>query len=301
MKKLLHISIALTILSAACSSGSNSQAIEKPAYAIDSAAIAVQQPIMARLATALAPHEDDAIHLQMVRAAEMMLGTEYVAGTLDDGDDERVRVYLDRTDCIIFVETIFDLAHAVKQAGADADYSLLCDLVRQSRYRDGICERYSDRIHYTTEWIRQGEARGLMKDITEELGGVDFNDPIDFMSTHRASYRHLADTASAEANHDWEVIAAVEKSLNETPSYYIPEDRIAAIQDQIRSGDIICFMSGTKGLDIAHVSIAYVHDGIVGFIHASQAEGRVIVDPKSISDYTLGRKSSPGIKVIRVL
>lgn len=60
-------------------------------------------------------------------------------------------------------------------------------------------------------------------------------------------------------------------------------------------------MSGTKGLDIAHVSIAYVHDGIVGFIHASQAEGRVIVDPKSISDYTLGRKSSPGIKVIRVL
>lgn len=222
MKKLLHISIALTILSAACSSGSNSQAIEKPAYAIDSAAIAVQQPIMDRLAAALAQNSEDGISEQMVRAAEMMLGTKYVAGTLDDGDDERVRVYLDRTDCIIFVETIFDLAHAVKQAGADADYSLLCDLVRQSRYRDGICERYSDRIHYTTEWIRQGEARGLMKDITEELGGVDFNDPIDFMSTHRASYRHLADTASAEANHDWEVIAAVEKSLNETPSYYIP-------------------------------------------------------------------------------
>ena len=57
----------------------------------------------------------------MVMAAKSMLGTPYVAGTLDeDPDSEKLRVYLTKTDCIIFVETCLNLARTVRNAGGKA-------------------------------------------------------------------------------------------------------------------------------------------------------------------------------------
>ena len=82
---------------------------------------------------------------------------------------------------------------------------------------------------------------------------------------------------------------------------YIPKAKVAGIEDKIKTGDIICFVSAVEGLDIAHVAIAYVKDGKVGFIHASQAAGKVIIDPKSIAGYISSRTNLAGIKVVRPL
>ena len=120
------------------------------------------------------------------------------------------------------------------------------------------------------------------------------------MSAHPGYYRQLKDAATDPvAEQDLETIAAVEKTLSATPQYYIPQDKIKAMEGNIRTGDIIGFMSGTPGLDIAHVVMAYVHDGKVGFIHASMGKMEVIVDPKSIADYALSSKGITGIKVVR--
>lgn len=239
---------------------------------------------------------------RMVKAATLLLDTPYVASTLERGDKEELRVSLTETDCILFVETCFNLVEAVNLYGEEADFDKFADLVRQSRYRGGRVERYSDRVHYTTEWIRQGEARGLLKDMTLELDGISEDRPIKYMSTHKSSYRQLAgaprDTVAA---HDLAVIAEVEKELSEKPQTWIPMETIPLVEDKILSGDIICYMSDIPGLDIAHVAIAYVHDGKVGFIHASSTGKKVMVDPRTIAEYVAGRKRCSGIKVVRVL
>ncbi|MBO4230351.1 MAG: DUF1460 domain-containing protein, partial [Bacteroidales bacterium] len=69
----------------------------------------------------------------------------------------------------------------------------------------------------------------------------------------------------------------------------------------IQSGDIICFVSTVEGLDIAHVGMAYVEDGRVGFIHASQNDGKVVIDSRTIVEYVLPRRNLSGIKVVRPL
>ena len=236
----------------------------------------------------------------MVYAARYLLGTPYVASTLEGGTKEELRVYLTKTDCILFVETCLNLALTKMQGHSDFD--ALAENLRQSRYRGGVVSCYADRIHYTTEWIRLKEKKGILKDITLDLGGIKTEKKIFYMSRNYKSYKHLkdADTDPAAARNR-DIIAGVEEELNQSPQTYIPAARIREIEGQIRSGDIICYMSGVEGLDIAHVAIAYVHDGKVGFIHASQADGKVEIDPLTIADYVKSRKNCPGIKVVRVL
>ncbi len=242
----------------------------------------------------------------MFKAASDLLGQPYVAGTLEGGDHEQVRVYLTQTDCILYVETVMDLAITAKQG--KATFPALAENIRLSRYRDGVAENYSDRIHYTTEWIRQGEKRGILRDITLDLGGEVYDHPISYMSRHPSSYKHLKDAQTDPvSSHDLEVISQVEKTLNETPMTYIPQDRIAQAAPLIKTGDIIAYMSTVEGLDIAHVVMAYVQDDPsypngkkVGFMHASMGKMQVIVDPKSIEEYVKASRSINGIKVMRV-
>ena len=86
----------------------------------------------------------------MVYAGRYLLGTPYVASTLEGGTKEELRIYLTKTDCILFVETCLNLALTKMQGHSDFD--ALAENLRQSRYRDGKVSCYADRIHYTTEW-----------------------------------------------------------------------------------------------------------------------------------------------------
>lgn len=252
----------------------------------------------------------------MIHAGQTLLGNEYVAGTLDGADQEKLTLYLLKTDCILFVETCFNLARAAK--GPEYPNNLFHSFasnVRQTRYRDGRIARYSDRVHYTTEWIRQGEKNGIVEDKSKAFGGVVYDHPIFFMSRNKQYYRQLKgapeDTVAAK---DLAAIEQVEAALNQEPQYYIPDVDIVKAEKFIQSGDIIGYMSATDGLDIAHVVLAYVtdkdgnvvygqhgSDARVGFMHASMAAMKVIVDPKTISDYATSRKSITGIKVVRPL
>ena len=96
-------------------------------------------PVAEKIMKDLLPYKDSKTTGQlMVMAAQKLLGNEYVAGTLEEGDSEDVRVYLSKTDCIIFVETCMNLALTVKLFGKDASFDKLCQMIRQSRYRDGM-------------------------------------------------------------------------------------------------------------------------------------------------------------------
>ena len=238
----------------------------------------------------------------MLLAGERMLGTGYVAGTLDDDPvREDLRIYLTKTDCILFVETCLALARTVAACRADVpSFDSFAMQVASTRYRCRPPYRYSDRIHYTTEWIRRQEGR--LKDLTLDLGGEVYDHPIDFMTKHYKSYKQLADAANIpRAALDLKRIGEIEDELNKEPMTFIPKDKVDAAAWGIESGDIICFVSAVEGLDIAHVAMAYVKGGRVGFMHASQKDGKVEIDRQTIEEYVSSRSNLSGIKVVRPL
>ena len=227
----------------------------------------------------------------MEQTALKMLGTPYVAGTLDQPGKETLTVYLTKTDCILLVETCFNLTLCAQRG--ESRFMNLCDRIRDSRYREGVVNCYADRIHYTTEWIWKEEQRGILKDMTADLGGIPYvNHPINYMGNHPDKYPLMDDV---------EAIKAVEEDLNMVPIDYIPKENIKTIEAEIKSGDIICFVTSVEGLDISHTAIAHVAGGKAGFIHASSLARKVIIDDKSIADFAASQKSCVGIKVVRML
>ena len=238
----------------------------------------------------LKAHQDEEPGNLMVRAANALLGQPYVAGTLEELPDEKLCVYLTRTDCILFVETCLGLVQAAQRNTVSFDYFV--SELQQSRYRDGVCSRYEDRLHYTTEWARQGVARGVLEDMTEALGGVRYDHPVHYMSMHPDAYPRMTDV---------DAIRAVEDSINAETSTYIPKSALKGALGGIRNGDILLFTTTVDGLDVSHCAIAKVEAGKpVRFIHASTGAMKVILEPRTLEEYVMGRKAVTGIQVYRV-
>ena len=238
----------------------------------------------------LEAHQDEGPGNLMVRAANALLGQPYVAGTLDELPNEKLCVFLTRTDCILFVETCLGLVQTARRNTVSFEHFV--SELQCSRYRNGVYSRYEDRLHYTTEWARQGVARGVLEDMTEALGGVRYDHPVHYMSMHPDAYPRMTDV---------EAIKAVEDSINAVPSTYIPKNRLKEALKGIRNGDIILFTTTVDGLDVSHCAIAKVGAGKpVRFIHASTGAMKVILEPRTLEEYVMGRKAVTGIQVYRV-
>ncbi len=241
-----------------------------------------------RILSDLSAHSEDPVPALMVRAGKALEGMPYVAGTLDEPSEE-LRIYLTRTDCIIFVETCLALARTAAQGG---DFQSFAEEIQQSRYRGGQVNAYADRLHYTTEWARQGERRGTLKDITLELGGEVLDRKISYMSSHPDSYPLMDDVGA---------IREAEARLNAEPRHYIPKARVARVLGDLRSGDIICMVTNVEGLDISHVGMALVENGTVHLLHASTGPMKVVKDSRTLTQYLAARSSVIGIQVLRPL
>ena len=246
----------------------------------------------------LAPDRELPMSELVIKVAKHFLGTPYVAGTLEI-EPERLTINTRETDCILFVEMC--LAMSLTAKDAEPTFEKYVDNLRRLRYRNGKVDGYASRLHYTTEWIRQGIENGLFEDITPSLGGVADTRPINFMSTHPDSYAPLKGE-SPYARDNRARIAAMEERVSAMPRCYLPKERIAAVEDRIQDGDILCFATSVGGLDYSHVVIAYraKKGGRLGFIHASTSAMKVIVEPRTLEEYLQARKSATGVTVLRV-
>lgn len=248
-----------------------------------------------KISKELLANRDKSVPELMIIAAKQMLGTEYVAGSLEQVP-EKLKVSLVETDCILFVETCLAMAVNAKKGNDSPDS--LCAFIQGTRYRNGVVDGYTSRIHYTSEWIRQGEANGIFREITDVLSGENLSGQrFSYMSEHTGAYKQIKDNPAEIAK-----IAKMEESLNCYTDYYvIPKAEVKKMEHLLKDGDILGFNSNVKGLDIAHVALVYhKENGEVGFIHASQVDGKVVIDEKSIHDYVNSRKSNDGIRIIRV-
>ena len=223
----------------------------------------------------------------MVDYALSFLDYPYVAGSLEGNEEEQLVVDLTGFDCTTLVETC--LALSIDSANFEQE-------LQRIRYRDGIIDGYTSRLHYMTDWVADNEARGIVRDMTCEIGGEPFAPDLYYMSKNHRLYPHLKDNKE-----NVEKITAVETHINQRTDYcYIPTDKIDLIADSIRDGDMLFFTTSIPGLDVQHAGIAYHRkNGQLGFIHASSKAKKVIIEPLSLSDYCRKQKTITGIMVVR--
>ena len=229
----------------------------------------------------------------MVAVGKTFLGTPYVAKTLEVGDRESLVINLQGLDCTTFVENVLAFSRMVRTN--KTDFETFVNTLEAIRYKDGKLDGYSSRLHYFSEWIANNEKKGLLNNITAEIGGKEISKEINFMSTHRDLYPFLAD----EVN--FEKIQQSENFLNKQPICVLAQDEIAANEDKIHSGDIIALTTSIKGLDITHTGIAILEkDGRIHLLHASSS-GQVKISELPLTDYLKKIKNNTGIMVARPL
>jgi hypothetical protein len=238
------------------------------------------------------------------RVAHTFLGSKYTGGLLDRSTQEQLVLSLQEFDCILFVEAVVAIVQIIQdQKFPIGDTSNIkayfetyppqfAQQIQHLRYRQGNLT-YCDRLHYFTDWVYENQQRGILKDITRDLGGIRDNLPLNFMSQNRQSYPQLRTN-----NQEWECIKQRELLLAKVARFYVPIDGLPAVYSQLRSGDIIGIATKVKGLDVTHTGFVYIANGQVGLIHASPS-GQVVIAP-DLERYTRRVPESKGIVVVRV-
>ncbi|MER3432195.1 MAG: DUF1460 domain-containing protein [Leptolyngbya sp. ERB_1_1] len=223
--------------------------------------------------------------------AEQFLGTPYAEGLLDRSSNETLFTSLREFDCILFVETVLAMARGIVANDYSAD--TFTRNLQQQRYENGEINGYCSRLHYFSYWIEENQRRGIVKDITKDLGGISLNKPLNFMSANWKNYPQLV-----ASEKEYQCIRQMEARLNATAVNYIPTNQIRNQYSQLRSGDILAIATRTPGLDVTHTGFVYRStNGEVGIIHA--APGRGVKISPDLEMYLNRVKDAIGVMVAR--
>lgn len=229
----------------------------------------------------------------IVEIGKSFIGTDYVAHSIEKGDKETLVVFLTGLDCYLLAENTLVLARCIKNGKTTfEDYTKELENIR---YRDGKILEYPSRLHYFSDWIYDMNNRGIVKDITKEIGGVPYEKKINFMSTHTDSYMQLKNNPKFV-----EEIKKQEEEISARKYFYIPKEEVSKHESKIEPGDIIGITSTIDGLDIAHVGIAVNgDDGRIHFMHAPNVGYKVQITEKPLADYLMSNKKQGGIMVVK--
>ena len=228
------------------------------------------------------------------KSALFFLDKPYVANTLENEGEETLVVNLREFDCTTFVETVIALTQTIISNNPSFDNFL--NKLQLLRYREGMINGYSSRLHYMTDWFYDNEKNGVLKNISGELGGVTEVKKINFMSQHRNAYKHLKLN-----DENLNEIIGFENRINGRNGFmYLPKENIPITAPLIPHMSIIAFTTNINGLDVTHTGFAFKDDGELTFIHASTLTDKVVIDEKSIHNYVNSRKSNDGIRIVRV-
>jgi hypothetical protein len=233
---------------------------------------------------------------------QALVGTRYKHFTLEiDNRIESPSVNFNGMDCWTFFEIALGFARMLNEPESNWTPERLLHYVELDRYRGGQCTgEYLSRLHYLEDWLYDNDHRGLVEDLTRDLGGRSVPHSAREMSAGWRHYRYLAANRSLLGP-----LARMEANVSSRPLYAIPKSKVAGIESKLRSGDIIGIISRDRsGLySTAHVGLALrTNDGVLHLMHASSPSnyGRVMVD-QELSKYLYRYRSDSGILVARPL
>ncbi|GGD48965.1 N-acetylmuramoyl-L-alanine amidase-like domain-containing protein [Muriicola marianensis] len=228
---------------------------------------------------------------ELVSIGRTFLGTPYVARTLEGNVEESLVVDLQGLDCTTFVENV--IAFGLIRREGTFTFDAYLDALEIIRYRDGKLNGYPSRLHYFTEWITDNQKKGLVRDVTAELGGKEILKTLDFMTGHRDLYTALAE------ERDYEEMQRIEKSISEVPLCVLSVEVLKENEHMLASGDVIALATSINGLDVTHTGFAIrMPDNRTHLLHASSS-GEVEISDLPLVDYLRKIKKNTGIIVAR--
>lgn len=228
----------------------------------------------------------------MIKIGTFFKETPYVASTLEiSPEKEKLVVNLREMDCTTFAENCLAIARTIKK-GAPTFEKFAAEL-QSIRYRQGKIDGYPSRLHYFSDWIFDNSKKQIVKDLSKDLGGEPFSKTVNFMSTHPESYEQLQDSSLIP------LIAETEKQITKRQRYFIPEDKIAGVEDLFMDGDIAGITTGIEGLDIVHVVLLVRRGGRIHMLHASSSAEKVVLSDETLEAYLKSSKNRTGIVLAR--
>ncbi|MDP2039541.1 MAG: DUF1460 domain-containing protein [Algoriphagus sp.] len=224
---------------------------------------------------------------------QSFLGTPYVEKTLELPGEEKLVINLTGLDCTTYLETVLTLARIAK--AGNLSFEAFEQELERLRYQDGVRKDYSSRLHYFSDWIYQNQQKGIIRDITQEIGGTLYPNQPTFMSENPRFYAQLSNPEFLKA------IKADEAEIAKRTYHFIPKAEIQSLEKNIQAGDLIAITTSMKNLDIVHVGFAVEQDGRIHLMHAGTGNMQVEISAKPLSEYLAANKSQSGIMVCRLL
>jgi hypothetical protein len=227
----------------------------------------------------------------ITESARFFIGVPYVAHTLEI-EPEGLVVNLRELDCTTFLETVFALSMTVKSG--EMTFENFCNKLRLLRYREGIINDYTDRLHYTSDWIYTNNQKGLVDIVIQKENGEPLNLNLFIMSSNTDRYKQLKGKPALIKK-----IKDKENEINSREYYYLPSNKIEPNNELLQSGDMVGFVTTMPGIDISHVGIIYRDGGKLTFIHASSLHKKVLINEEPLAAYINSTGRNTGIVLAR--
>lgn len=234
----------------------------------------------------------------MAEIGKTFIGTEYVGHVLEADGPEKLVVNMRALDCVSFYENCLVLGRCIKlNALTFDDYKKQLQFVR---YRGGVINGYPSRLHYTTDYWYDNEKKGVLKVVTKQIADdknlQNMPKPINFMTSHRDSYKQLANEAFFEA------VKKQEDAINARELVFLPKGNVHMFADKIKTGSLIGITTNMKGMDIKHTGVAIrMENGELHFMHAPITGAKVQITPMTLHDYLAKFKDDTGIIIAEAL
>lgn len=228
----------------------------------------------------------------LIYVGRQFLGSPYVGGTLDKPESENLVVDLYGMDCVTFLESTIAISIIIKEN--KCSFEDFCNKLKFIRYRNGIMDGYASRLHYFYDWINNNHQKGILNNITEDIGGKPFIKDINIMTVNSVKYPHLQEDSSMT------LIRKVEQQLSSMNKFYIPKEEMPFIAKRIQDGDIIALATTIEGLEVAHVGLAVHFNNELHLMHASSRNKKVEISKLPLSEMLKNKSTYSGIIVSRL-
>jgi len=235
----------------------------------------------------------ESIGERIVKAGFHFIGAPYKENTLEREGPEELVVNLRAFDCVTLIESVIVLA----RLGLAAQTSLrdFTAALERIRYRGGRRNGYASRLHYFTDWLLDNERRGIVGDVTRELGGRPFRKDFHTITDRREQIPPLLDSDAFRR------MRRIEAVCSNRTFHYIPKTHVMGMQKRIENGDIIAITTDLEGIDVRHVGMAVRSRRGPHLLHASRRAGKVVLSGVTLSRYLLSHRARTGIIVGRVI
>ena len=228
---------------------------------------------------------DQPTGLLLAQLASSFLGRPYKASSLDQTNDEWLRLDLTSFDCFLFVEQLL----ALSQTKTAADF---INRVRLLRYQNGNVD-YCSRYHYFTHWAQNGVTRGWIQDLTPSLDkGASRMIQLDFMSNHQNKYIPMKQKRNIDCIRSQE-------SGSLTRQNYLPLTSLSKNLNMLRTGDIFALTTRIRGLDVTHTGLIEITPEGVNAIHAAPRVG--VIRSRDFLRYVSSIEDVVGVSLYRPL